>query len=438
MPLDNLGTNRDEIGSVSTPSRRRLLQTLTAGLAGRSLVQGAGLPPVRAITKGPKHHWFGYYDKLQFDPSSRYALGMEVDFEHRSPRPDDAIRIGLIDTSDSDRWQELGVSRAWGWQQGCMLQWIPGSDTDVIWNDRQDDLFVSHVLNVKTGQKRTIPAPVYALAPDGKWAVRPNFARLNDTRPGYGYVGLPDRSKDEGAPADDGLWKIDLTSGNEQLIFSFADASRIPFEPPSGMDLDGAEKSVDLEIAKHWFNHLLVSPDGSRFVFLHRWQAPGDKRYLTRMFTIANDGSDPYVIDPYGKTSHFIWRDPKSVLAWAWHPSNKWGFYLYTDKTGRVEDTGRGVMTENGHCTYLPGGKWILNDTYPDQETREQHVYLYEIASGRRVPVGNFHSPPAYTGEWRCDTHPRSSPDGRKVSVDSPHGGNGRQLYLIDISGIVA
>ena len=319
-----------------------------------------------------------------------------------------------------------------------MLQWIPGSDTDVIWNDRQKDRYVSHILNVKTGRQRTIPAPVYALAPDGAWAVRPNFARLNDTRPGYGYVGLPDRNKDVGAPADDGIWKIDLASGNEKLIFSFADAARIPFQPLPGMDLGGAEKSVDLKISKHWFNHLLVSPDGSRFIFLHRWRAPGDRQYLTRMFTIANDGSDPYVIDPYGKTSHFIWRDPSSVLAWAWHPSHKWGFYVYTDKSGQVEDTGRGVMTENGHCTYLPGGKWILNDTYPDKEKREQHVYLYEIASRRRVPLGHFHSPPAYTGEWRCDTHPRFSPDGRSVSIDSPHGGNGRQLYLIDIGGIVS
>jgi hypothetical protein len=29
------------------------------------------------------------------------------------------------------------------------------------------------------------------------------------------------------------------------------------------------------------------------------------------------------------------------------------------------------------------------------------------------------------------------SPDGRKVIIDSPHGGNGRQMYLIDISSIV-
>jgi hypothetical protein len=27
------------------------------------------LPPIRTITRGPKFHWFGYYDKLQFDPS---------------------------------------------------------------------------------------------------------------------------------------------------------------------------------------------------------------------------------------------------------------------------------------------------------------------------------------------------------------------------------
>ena len=34
---------------------------------------------MRALTRGPKYHWFGYYDKLQFDPTGRYVLGMEVD-----------------------------------------------------------------------------------------------------------------------------------------------------------------------------------------------------------------------------------------------------------------------------------------------------------------------------------------------------------------------
>lgn len=381
------------------------------------------LPPVRAITRGPKFHWFGYYDKLQFDPTSRYVLGMEVDFEHRSPRPDDVIRVGMVDTADRDRWTELGASRAWNWQQGCMLQWLPGSKSEVIWNDRQGDRFVCHILDVFSGKKRTVPAPIYALGPGGKVAVCTDFRRLNDTRPGYGYAGIPDPNSGRLAPEDVGIWKLDIATGKWELIISLAGAARIPFQHGNWTG------------AKHWFNHLLVSLDGSRFIYLHRWQAPGDKTFSTRMFTAAGDGSDPYILDPYGKTSHFIWRDSTTILAWAWHPSHGQKFYLYYDQSDRVEVVAPDVMTVNGHCTYLPGNKRILNDTYPDKD-RNQNVYLYEVGTGRRVPLGSFYSPREYKGEWRCDTHPRFSPDGRNVCIDSPHDG-GPQMYLIDISGIV-
>jgi hypothetical protein len=383
------------------------------------------LPPVRALTRGPGHHWFGYYDKLEFDPTSRYVLGMRAGFEHRSPKPDDVIRIGMVDTGDGDRWIELGESRAWGWQQGCMLQWIPGSQTEVIWNDREDGRFVARILDVKSRKMRTLPGPVYTLSPDGRWAVAPNFARLQDCRPGYGYVGVPDRNFNVKAPEDDGIWRMDLKTGRRELIVPYAAAYRVPYEKGG------------LDVAKHWFNHLLFSPDGKRFIFLHRWRGPSHgPSWETRMFTANADGKDLYVLDPHGKTSHFIWRDPQTVLAWSWHPSKGDRFYHYRDRTQEVEVVGEGVMTGNGHCTYLPGNRWILNDTYPDAR-RNQNVYLYEVATRRRVPLGSFHTPGEYTGEWRCDTHPRFSPDGRKVVIDSPHGGNGRQLYLIDISGVV-
>jgi len=386
------------------------------------------LPPIRALTQGPKHHWFGYYDKWEFDPSGRYVLGMEVDFEHRSPTPDDVIRIGMVDTQDDDRWIELGQSSAWGWQQGCMLQWIPGSETDVIWNDRSGDRFISRVLNTQTGETRELPQPIYALGPNGDWAVTTDFRRLNDTRPGYGYAGIPDPNADVLTPDDVGIWKMDLQSGDSELIFSVAQAAAVenPFNDTDGL--------------KHYFNHLLVSPDGERLIFLHRWRFKPDsgKSFGTRMFTVGSDGSDPYVLDPYGRTSHFIWRDPTHVLAWAKHPSHGEKFYLYEDQTETVGVVGPEVMPHNGHCTYLPpDNKWILNDTYPDKD-RLQHPYLYEIATEKRVPLAHLYSPPEYTGEWRCDNHPRYSPDGTKVVVDSTHGGEGRQLYLIDISEIVA
>jgi len=387
---------------------------------------GRELPPCRTITRGPKFHWFGYYDKLEFDPTCRYVLGMEIDFEHRSPKPDDVIKVGMVDLKDNDKWIELGQSRAWCWQQGCMLQWRPGSKSEVLWNDRQSGRFVCHILDVKTGKKRTIPHPVYTVSPDGKTACVLDFRRVQDTRPGYGYCGLTDPHKDELAPAESGIFRIDLETGQSKLIVSLADAVKIPY------------KRADLAKMKHWFNHLLINTDGTRLEFLHRWQPPGKSGiHGTRMFTCNLDGSDPYVLDPHGRTSHFIWRDPTHILAWSWHPDSGSGFILYTDKSPEVELIGKGVMTRNGHNTYLPDPNWILNDTYPDRRRREQHPYLYHVPTGERFWLGHFPSPPEYRGEWRCDTHPRFSLDGKSVVIDSPHDGNGRQLHLIDISGIV-
>ncbi len=378
----------------------------------------------RAITHGPKYHWFGYYDKLQFDPSGRYVLGMEVDFEHRSPRADDIIRIGMVDLADGDRWIELGQSRAWGWQQGCMLQWRPGSASEVIWNDREGDRFVCHILDVHTGRRRTLPFPIYTLAPDGRTAVAPDFRRINDMRPGYGYAGLPDPYAGELAPESSGIWRMDLETEQQSLIVSLAQVVRIP--NPHG----------EFGAAKHWFNHLLFNPDGSRFIFLHRWRAGAGTGFQTRMFTAAADGSDLHVVDDWGRMSHFIWRDNTHILAWAYHPSHGEAFYLYEDGTPHVEVVGKGVMTRNGHCSYLPGNAWILNDAYPDEKW-QQPLYLYHVASGKRVELGSFYVAPEYTGEWRCDLHPRSSRDGRMVVIDSAHGGNGRQMYLLDISNLI-
>ena len=381
--------------------------------------------PLRVITKGPKHHWFSYYDKLQFDPTNRYALCMEVDFEHRTPTIEDTIRIGMVDLEDNDRWIDLDQSNAWGWQQGCMLQWLPGSESEVIFNDREDGAYVSRILDVKSGKRRTVPHPIYSVSPDGKTAVTPDFRRIQDVRPGYGYVGAPDPHSDDLAPEDSGIFHVDLETGDSKLILSLAQISEIG-------ELPDAEPGI-----KHYFNHLLFSPDGSRLIALHRWRYPKGHR-RTRMITANPDGSDVRVVDGNGYTSHFIWRDATHILAWSDQPSHGRAFYLFEDGTDKVEAVGPDVMQQDGHCTYLPGhnNEWILNDTYPDEQ-RLQHPYLYHVPTARKIELAAIHSPENYTGEWRCDTHPRHSRDGKLVCFDSPHGGEGRQLHLVDISAIV-
>lgn len=380
-------------------------------------------PPCRTITAGPKHHWFGYYDKWQFDPTDRFVLGMEVDFEHRSPTANDVIKIGMVDLDNNDEWIELGQCSAWGWQQGCMLQWI--SEKEILWNDRENDRYVCRILNVETKEQRTVPHPIYSVSSDGKTAVGADFRRINDVRPGYGYVGLPDPHADDSAPGDSGIFRIDLESGKSELIVSLEQIASL-----------GAIPKPDPK-AKHYFNHLLFNPDGSRFIFLHRWRYPNGNR-LTRMFTANPDGSDVRVVDDNGLTSHFIWRDPNHILAYSEQPSDEKRFYLFEDGGDEiVEVVGGDELERDGHCSYLPGGEWILNDTYPDKE-RNQMPHLFHVESGKVVPLGLFHSPKEYTGEWRCDTHPRFSRDGKKVVIDSPHRDQGRQMHLIDISEIVS
>ncbi len=74
-------------GGQGVPDLQREAPAPAQGVIGMAEAQ----VPIRAVTRGPKFHWFSYYDKLQFDPSGRFLLGMETDFEHRLPAPGEAM-----------------------------------------------------------------------------------------------------------------------------------------------------------------------------------------------------------------------------------------------------------------------------------------------------------------------------------------------------------
>lgn len=395
-------------------------------------VQGQGLPAPTRITDMAAACWFGYYDKFQVDPTGRYALGCRVGFEGRSPSPSDELEIGIIDLQGKNTWRKLGNSKAWGWQQSCMLQWIPGSATEVIWNDREGENHVSRIANIVTGEQRVLPMPVYALAPNGKFAIGTAFNRIQNLRPGYGYVGLPDPYQSTKAPREIGLTKIDLQSGHHELLISIAEMAQLP------------HLGEDVSNNWHWFNHLLVSPDSKRLLFLHRWrpellepQVMARTGFVTRMITLDSDGKNLFVADPSGYSSHFVWKDPKHIFAWTKPIGRDAGFWLLEDQSDNMHPVGEETMTSNGHNTYVPNtnDEWVLNDTYPNKN-RDITLYLYHIPTKRQVILGKFHSPESYFGEWRCDLHPRCDQAGQRVFFDSTHEGT-RQMYYLDIRHLV-
>lgn len=382
--------------------------------------------PVRAVTCGPHAHFFGYYDKPPWDAAGRYMLALEARAVDRMPLPGETATVGLVDLRDGNRFEPLAQTTAWNWQQGCMLQWLPPAcDRQIIYNDAVDGQHVAVILDIHTGARRILPRPIYNLTRDGRHAVSKSLARLAHTRPVVGYAGVVDPHADELAPAGDGIWAMDLQTGQSRLIVSLAQVAAFrPVESMAGV--------------KHRFEHLVAAPDGRRLFFMHRWpmQTTARRNYWDRLFTVGLDGSDMHLLADDGMVSHFDWRDGRHILAWARHKDRGDHFYLFEDRTPNVQIVGEDVLTSDGHCSYSPDRRWILGDSYPDADLHKS-LWVYEIAANRRIDIGRFATPPALRhGDIRCDLHPRWNRDGTQVCTDSAHEGP-RQMYVVDISAVV-
>ena len=93
-------------------------------------------------------------------------------------------------------------------------------------------------------------------------------------------------------------------------------------------------------------------------------------------------------------------------------------------------------MTENGHCTYLPGNEWILNDTYPDKD-RLQHAYLYHVKTGRRRAAGPLPLAAGVHRRMALRHAPALQPGRQEGRHRLAARRNGRQMYLIDVGEVV-
>ncbi|MEX0882175.1 MAG: hypothetical protein WDZ72_01755, partial [Cyclobacteriaceae bacterium] len=89
------------------------------------------------------------------------------------------------------------------------------------------------------------------------------------------------------------------------------------------------------------------------------------------------------------------------------------------------------LLDYDGHGTFSPDGNWMITDTYPRENAlREQKIYLMDMESNAVLSLGQFVSPEAFKGHWRCDIHSRWSPNGDIVGFNSVHSGS-RQAYLL-------
>ncbi len=385
----------------------------------------------------PMDHGFWFYncaheELLQFDPTDRYMLALRVFFEGRDVLPTDKGVVGIIDLEDDYAWREIGQTTAWNWQQGNRLQWIPRSSEEIIWNDRSNDgkSFVSRTYNTRTKQTRTLPRPIYTISPDGKTALTHDFERMKHG--GTNYVGIEDKHKGDWAPEGVSIWKMDMQTGKAAPMISIAQMAKLMYPDDHMTDPEST-----LYFFREGFN-----PSGTRFTFSVRDAKPG-KRARTEGYSANLNGGDIRYL--YKAPSHHFWLDDETIVDNGWHtPPGEQdtvrGYFLFRDD-GSGKAKKMYFEAPNGHISLSRDGDWILTDTY--NMNGYIHLYMYHLPTKQFIPLAklethlNRKQTFVIEGYFRIDLHPRFSPDGKMISIDSSHEGLGRQIYLLDISHII-
>lgn len=364
-------------------------------------------------------YYYGYYDKSPWNATGRYMIALRVRQAYKSVAPKERGMVILIDTQNNNRIIEVGKTDSWNVQQGCMAQWLgPDFNTRLIYNDFRNDRYCSVIFNVqKMKEEQVLPMPVYDVAKDGCFALTLDFNRLHRMRPGYGYGNLPEKTKDMLCPDETCIWKMDIPSGKTTPLFKYTEMAA--FEPDESM-----------KGAAHKVNHLMISPNGKRFMVLHRWFDKGRKH--TRLVTCNVDKTDMYNLSDDVFVSHCYWKNDNKILSFLRKRETGVHYYLLKDKSKDYNMYWPQLDTD-GHCSYSPDGKWIITDTYPNRK-RLASVYLCK-EDGYCKRIARVFAPFRYDNDCRCDLHPRWSRDGKKVCIDSVHEGK-RALYVIPLKKV--
>lgn len=369
-------------------------------------------------------YFFGYYDKSPWDITDRYMLCLKANDTWSDVSPKEKADILLIDTdkkdSDPERIKKLAETNAWNVQQSCMMQWMgPDYSSRILYNDFRNGAYCSVILTLSTMEERIIPAPVYSVSSDGKFALTLDFSRLYELRPGYGYNNLPEETKGIALPDTTAIWKVDLETGDVVELLKYTDFAS--FQPREEMNEVGSVHKV---------NHIMISPDNKRFMVLYRWFI-GERKY-TRLITCDVDGTNMFVLSDDDMVSHCFWKDSKYIIAFENKSKGGTGYYLMKDKTDKFYRCWP-EMTGDGHPSFSPDRKLIVTDTYPNR-SRIACVKLMDGDVRKREvnTIAKVFAPFKYDNDTRCDLHPRWNREGNKICFDSIFEGH-RGLYTINV-----
>ncbi|HHX8576195.1 hypothetical protein R7D66_05025 [Vibrio sp. Vb2354] len=361
---------------------------------------------LREVDSSSGDTFFGYYDKSPESSDGRYILFQRASGGTvRSPKFTADVEVVVVDRESKQEVISL-KSRAFNWQQGTKLQWL--SNECFIFNDYENGEYVSRIVDLEVGKVvDTLPLPIYdTFVGESEYALTTSFERLSIFAPDYGYFAkvLDNNLK----YSCDGVYWISLKTGDYKQIVSLEQLSAFEFNNSLGV--------------VHTVNHIMISPSGKQFIFIHRWYIDGQR--FDRLL-LSDLAGNLRVLADDGMVSHCCWADDHNVTGFFRHNSEN-NYFNIDLKTSSISPYSQSEYTD-GHPTV--NGSVILTDTYPNRKGLQELMFLDE--GGRKNILGEFKHSPRYFGESRCDLHPRLSCVGNRIYFDSVCTGI-RKLYYLE------
>ena len=351
-----------------------------------------------------KVHFFGYYDKPCIFNGKSLSHRLNKDSFDYSQTVDILVDDKVVSSS-----------KAWNFQQGSMSTWV--DDKHIIHNDFDGNKYISKLVDINTLEYKIIDFPIYSLSKDKKFALSLNFSRLAKLRKDYGYFNLSyDKLPNN---KEDGIYYVDIENNTHELWLSLEEI----------IDFKTRDNMAD---AVHKVNHIDISPNSDKAIFLHRWFV-GKTKY-TRLLCVDIKTKKLHLLADNDMVSHMCWVNNDEAFGFLKGNNGKDG-YFFIDMDGKQRQIVNQYLIDDGHPTII-NKRYIVTDSYPDY-TCKSKLFLIDLENNNVQIVGRFYSPKKYQDDKRCDLHPRTDLDSNpSISIDSVCSGI-RNIYHIDISKLI-
>ncbi len=386
---------------------------------------------VEQITHGPDyHHFYGYIGHVGNTPwneSGRYMATMRSPFDDHMPGPGEAADIVLLDTENGYRGKVIDKTLGWNPQQGTMMYWNPGqAETQLFFNDR--DPRTQKVFTVLYDVEKRERIREYrfddtsfgnsGVAQNGGWFLGINYARMARLRPVTGYKGTADWTEGVLHPEDDGIFRVNIASGEKQLIVSFASLAKAL-----------EESHPQVKDTALFINHTLWNRDDDRIYFFARGNFSRSREdRINAAFTADPDGSN-LSFHKLHVGGHPEWGKGHQLIG-----SLDGRQVIYdTDKQEVVGTIGspEAIPEPEGDTAVSRDFRWLVNGW--GGEENNQYV-IYRMEDGAYVWTEPYSRNGMAHGDLRQDQGPCWSRDSSKVYFPAFAEDGTRQMFVIHIS----